>query len=114
VSRVSWQFYSKRRKARLEVFLRDVKTIQGALDKFTRLKIVPPVDLINKFFNPPQPSHLSLSSVFDDEAPDTSGGLIEEDQGDATNETKSVSHENQDSTKYDELVIIEGTTPLDD
>jgi len=50
VSRISWKFYSTRRKANIQTFLKGISTTKEAIDKFTRLKIIPPLDLIHSHF----------------------------------------------------------------
>ena len=51
MGRISWSFYSNRRGARLSAFLRGIDSVSGAIDKFIKLGIVPPMDLIHEFYN---------------------------------------------------------------
>lgn len=51
MGRVSWSFYSNRRGAKLSAFLRGIDSVSGAIDKFVKLGIVPPVDLIHEFYD---------------------------------------------------------------
>ena len=48
---LSWEFYSCRRGASISNFLRGVPTREAAHEKFTRMSIIPPRDLIEQYFS---------------------------------------------------------------
>jgi hypothetical protein len=101
MSRINWKFYSKRRKANIQTFLKGISTTKEAIDKFTRLKIVPPLDLI-----------LSHFGESDDEL------LIEKAAPqnvyveDSVQKKESVD-EDKDKGAYDDLVTLAAETSLD-
>jgi len=101
MSRVSWKFYSKRRRANIQTFLKGISTTREAIDKFTRLEIVPPLDLIHSHFGEVR-----------DEL------IIEKEESqnvyvkDSVQKRESVD-EDEDKGEYDDLVLLGLETSLD-
>jgi hypothetical protein len=106
MSRVSWQFYSNRRKAKIDVFLRDTDTIKAAIDKFIRLKIVPPMDLIHEYFSGTKQEETSSLEVVQEESTSTTENTIAQKRDEAD--------EDNSTSQYDDLIIITQETTLDD
>ena len=63
MSKVEWKFYTGRRKASLKAFLRGITTISDAIEKFTSLGIVPPIDLISAHFQQNSPDSKDIEEV---------------------------------------------------
>ena len=98
MGRISWNFYSRRRGAKLESFLRGVNSTAGAIDKFIKLGIIPPMDLIHEYFG---------NHALSDE-PEKLTELIRHEQ---SKKDAEVTTENESAVsayqEFDELIIID-------
>jgi hypothetical protein len=106
MSRVSWQFYSKRRKSKIDVFLRSTNSIKAAIEKFVSLKIVPPMDLIHEHFRQLENSKLVTDQREKTTVENTVAQKRDEADEDITTHTPT--------SQYDDLIIIEHEAALDD
>ena len=94
---LSWKFYSRRRKASITNFLKGVVSHEAAYEKFTRMGIVPPRDLIEQYFSKGRsiqdPDKIKASTVNNTSPP-------------------AVEDKDPEQEKYDELIreIVEETT----
>ena len=83
-----WNWIAQRRRLSLENFLSDTNTIEAALEKFSKLDIIPPErKILERFFN-------------ENTAPKTPQTKIVEEQ-------KSEDLNQLPNSEYDDLVIIE-------
>ena len=91
MSKVSWKFYSDRKKAKIDTFLRGILTHTQAIDKFVQMGIVPPMNLIQEFF--------------EKQGIETEASIENSDNNSSEKDAKT--NENTPNQKYDDLLIID-------